>query len=224
METVSQNRETFLGEGRVDVVVATYTINDTRKQRVDFAGPYLVADQDIMVRADDNSIKGVNDLNGKKVCSATGSTSLKNVQAQAPRADVSIVFDKYSLCAEALGDRRVDAVSTDDAILAGLVNDNPGKFKLVGADLSDEPYGIGLKKGDEAFRNFLNTRLEEIFGSGEWEEAFRSTVGRVIKEVPLPPPINRYPSAAGSTGAGSTTTSTAGASTTSSTTATTIRY
>ena len=228
VETVSQNRETFLGEGRVDVVVATYTINDTRKQRVDFAGPYLVADQDIMVRSDDNSIKGVNDLNGKKVCSATGSTSLKNVQAQAPRADISIVFDKYSLCAEALADRRVDAVSTDDAILAGLVNDNPGKFKLVGADLSDEPYGIGVKKGDDAFRNVLNTRLEEIFTSGEWEEAFRSTVGRVIKEVPLPPPVNRYPSTAGAPAAGSTTTSTAGgtttSSTTSSTTSTTIRY
>ncbi len=217
IETVSRNREPFIQEGRVDIVVATYTINDTRKQQVDFAGPYLVADQDIMVREDDTTIRTVNDLNGKKACSVTGSTSIKNVEAKAPRADTSISFDRYSLCAEALADRRVDAVTTDDAILAGLINDNPGKFKLVGADLSDEPYGIGLKKGDEAFRKFLNDRLEEIFRSGEWREAFEATVGKVITDVPEPPPLDRYASTSAGTGAGGVTTS----STTTSTTSTT---
>jgi glutamate transport system substrate-binding protein len=210
VETVSKNREPFIQEGKVDIVVATYTINDTRKQQVDFAGPYLVANQDIMVRQDDTAIKTVADLNGKKVCSATGSTSIKNIQAKAPKADLSISFDKYSLCAEALADRRVDAVTTDDAILAGLVNDNPGKFKLLGADLSDEPYGIGLKKGDDAFRNFLNDRLEEIFESGEWAEAFQATVGKVITATPEPPQVDRYASAGagGSSTTSSSTTST----------------
>ena len=227
IEAVSKNREPFIQEGKVDIVVATYTINDARKQVVDFAGPYLVADQDIMVRADDTTIKGANDLNGKKVCSATGSTSIKNIQAKAPRADVSVSFDRYSLCAAALEDRRVDAVSTDDAILAGLVNDNPGKFKLVGADLSDEPYGIGLKKGDDAFRNFLNDRLEEIFESGEWEEAWRATVGKVLTDVPEPPQVDRYtPAPAGAAGASSSSsTSSTGRSTSStsrSTTSTTV--
>ena len=217
METVSRNREPFIQEGRVDIVVSTYTINDTRKQQVDFAGPYLVADQDIMVRQDNTTIRTADDLNGKKVCSVTGSTSIKNVQAKAPRADISTSFDTYSLCAQALADRRVEAVTTDDAILAGLINDNPGRFKLVGADLSDEPYGIGLKKGDEAFRNFLNDRLEEIFESGEWREAFEATVGKVITDVPEPPPIDRYASTAtGLPGGGATTTSS-----TSSTTSTT---
>jgi glutamate transport system substrate-binding protein len=211
VETVSRVREPRIQDGSVDVVVATYTINDTRKQQVDFAGPYLVADQDVMVRADDNRIRSVSDLNGKKVCSAFGSTSIRNVQTQAPRSDTSISFDRYSLCAEALGDGRVDAVSTDDAILAGLVNDNPGKFKLAGLDLSDEPYGIGLKKGDDAFRDFLNDRLEEIYGSDEWADAFRRTVGRVITEVPTPPRVDRYtaaPAGAGTTTTASTTTTT----------------
>ncbi len=210
VETVSRVREPKIQDGSVDIVVATYTISDTRKQQVDFAGPYLVADQDVMVRADDNRIRSVDDLNGKKICSATGSTSIKNVQTQAPRADISVSFDRYSLCAEALGDGRVDGASTDDAILAGLVNDNPGKFKLVGLDMSDEPYGVGLKKGDDAFRDFVNDRLEEIYGSGEWADAFRRTVGRVITDVPTPPRVDRYASAAAGTG----TTTTASTTTT----------
>src|SRR6266436_37442 len=93
METVSKVRETFIQEGKVDIVVATYGITAARKQVVDFAGPYYVASQDIMVRKDDNSIHSVTDLNGKKVCSVQGSTSLVNVAAKAPRADLSISFD-----------------------------------------------------------------------------------------------------------------------------------
>src|SRR5436190_11923210 len=165
VETVSKNREPYIQEGKVDIVVATYTINDTRKQVVDFAGPYFVAHQDIMVRKDDASIKSVTDLNGKKVCSAQGSTSIKNIQTKAPQADISITFDTYSKCAEALGDGRVQAVSTDNTILAGLVKDSGGKFKLVGAPFSDEPYGIGMKKDANDLRACVNDRNEEIVRS-----------------------------------------------------------
>src|SRR5436190_5035363 len=101
VETVSKNREPYIQEGKVDMVVATYTINDTRKQVVDFAGPYFVAKQDIMVKSADTSIKGVGDLNGKKVCTVKGSTSEKNLEAKAPQAGVTL-FDTYSQCAEAL--------------------------------------------------------------------------------------------------------------------------
>jgi glutamate transport system substrate-binding protein len=199
VETVSAVREPSIVDGKVDIVVATYTINDTRKQVVDFAGPYFTAEQDIMVKADDTAIKSVNDLNGKKVCSAQGSTSLKNIQAKAPRADVSIQFRTYSECAQALGDGRVQAVSTDNAILAGLVADSQGAYKLVGAPFSEEPYGIGLKKGDDDFREFLNNRLEEIFESGEWEDAFKATLGdesRFELETPDTPTVDRYTSGA----------------------------
>ena len=192
VEAVSKNREPFIKEGKVDVVVATYTITDARKMEVDFAGPYFVARQDIMVKRDNTSIRGVEDLNGKKVCSAQGSTSIKNLQAKAPNADVSIAFDTYSKCAEALRDGRVAAVSTDDTILAGLVKDSGGDFKLVGAPFSDEPYGIGLKKGDQVFRDFLNDRLEDIYRSGEWAAAFEATLGRLGLKTPAPPAVNRY--------------------------------
>ena len=213
VETVSRNREPFIQEGKVDFVVATYTINDTRKQVVDFAGPYYVAGQDIMVKADDTTIKSVTDLNGKKVCSVTGSTSIKNVQEKAPQADISTSFDKYSLCAEALADGRVAAVTTDDIILLGLIKDNPGKFKLVKSTFTTEPYGIGLTKGDDDFRDFINDVIEEAYEDGSWKAAFDATVGTSGEKAPTPPKVDRYtgtPAAPTTTAAGGTATTAAG--------------
>src|SRR4051812_10098157 len=193
VEAVSKNREPFIQEGKVDIVVATYTINDTRKQVVDFAGPYFTAHQDIMVKKGDTSIKSVSDLNNKKVCSAQGSTSIKNLQAKAPQADTSITFDTYSKCAEALSDGRVQAVTTDNVILGGLVASAKDSYQLVNAPFTDEPYGIGLKKGDTALRSFINDRLEKIYSNGDWKKAFESTVSAGGLETPEPPAVNRYP-------------------------------
>ncbi len=192
VEAVSKNREPFIQDGKVDLVISTYTINDTRKEVVDFAGPYYVAGQDILVKADDDSIKGVEDLNGKKVCSVTGSTSLTNVQEKAPQADVSVVFDKYSLCVEALNDGRVQAVTTDNIILLGFVADSDGELKLVGNPFTTEPYGIGLKKGDTELRDFVNDVLDQSYADGTWKEAFDETVGVSGEEAPTPPPVDRY--------------------------------
>ena len=209
-EAVSKNREPFIQNGDVDIVVATYTINDTRKQVVDFAGPYFVAEQDIMVKTDNTDIKSVDDLNDQKVCTVKGSTSEKNLKAKAPQAEVTL-FDTYSQCAEAMTDGRVTAVTTDNTILAGLVQASAGAFKLLKAPFSEEPYGIGLKKDDQAFRSFINDRLEEIYESGEWEEAFTSTLGAIGLETPEPPDVDRYGEeggAGGSTTTGESTTST----------------
>ncbi len=215
-ETVSKNREPFIQDGSVDFVVATYTINDTRKQVVDFAGPYYVAGQDIMVKTDDTTIKSVTDLNGKKVCSVTGSTSIKNVQEKAPQADLSTAFDKYSLCAEALADGRVAAVTTDNIILLGLIKDNPGKFKLVKNTFTSEPYGIGVKKSDDAFRTFINDVIEKVYKDGSWKEAFDSTVGVAGEKAPEPPKVDRYTSAGSAAGSTSTTVATSSGSSSSS--------
>lgn len=192
VEAVSKNREPFIQDGTVDLVISTYTINATRKEVVDFAGPYYVAGQDILVKKDNTTIKGVDDLNGKKVCSVTGSTSLKNVQEKAPQADVSTVFDKYSLCVEALNDGRVEAVTTDDIILLGFVAEDPDNLKVVGNPFTQEPYGIGLKKGDQALRDFVNDSLEAAYADGSWAEAFEATVGTSGVDAPTPPPVDRY--------------------------------
>ncbi len=191
VESVSRNREPFLQDGTVDLVIATYTINDTRKQVVDFAGPYFVAQQDIMVRADDDSIESVEDLNGKNVCTVTGSTSATNLQAAAPQANVTLL-DTYSQCAEAMGDGRVEAVTTDNTILAGLVQASDGAYKLIEAPFSEEPYGIGLPKGDDDLRDFVNDVLEESFENGDWAEAFESTLGELGLDTPEPPEVDRY--------------------------------
>ncbi len=194
-EAITANRELFIENGTVDIVVATYTINDARKQRIDFAGPYFVAGQDIMVKAGDTTIKSVDDLNGKKVCSVRNSTPAQRIKERAPQADLT-EFDTYSLCKDALLDGRVVAVSTDNSILLGFVADNPRELKLVGNQFSDEPYGIGVKRGDDAFRSFINDRLEAIYRSGEWKAAFESTLGKLgVPTPPNPPAVNRYASA-----------------------------
>lgn len=207
VESVSKNREPFLQAGTVDLVAATYTINDTRKKVVDFAGPYFVARQDIMVKKDNAAIKSVADLNAKKVCTVKGSTSEKNVRAKAPQADVQL-FDTYSLCAEALTDGRVEAVTTDNTILAGLVKQSNDAFKLVENPFSDEPYGVGLKRGDDAFREFLNKTLEKVAANGEWKKAFERTLGAqgLGLNTPEPPRVDRYVS--DSSGASTSTTTT----------------
>ena len=191
VETPSAIRETAITDGTVDMVVATYTINDARKELIAFAGPYYVAGQDIMVAADDDSIGGVDDLAGKTVCSVQGSTSVENIREMAPEATV-VEYDVYSKCADDLGNGRVDAVSTDNVILVGLVDQSNGAFKLVDNPFTEEPYGIGVPKDDQAMRDFVNDVLEEIFESGEWAEAYESTVGTVAESTPEPPEVDRY--------------------------------
>jgi len=210
-ESTTPNREAFLENGTVDMVVATYTINDARKQRIDFAGPYYVAGQDILVKINDSSIKGVNDLNGKKTCSVRNSTPAANVMKMAPQADLTL-FDTYSDCVGALRDGRVQSVTTDNSILLGFVAASPTDFKVVGNKFTDEPYGIGIKRGDDAFRTFINDRLEAIYANGEWAKLFASTLGKLSIPTPAPPTVNRYTSAGVPA---STTPSTAPAATTS---------
>jgi glutamate transport system substrate-binding protein len=192
IEAVSANREPFIQQDKVDFVVATYTINDKRKQVVDFAGPYYEAGQDIMVaKGNPEAIKGPEDLAGKKVCSVTGSTPAENIRTNYPDADLT-EFDVYSKCAEALKNKQVQAVTTDNVILLGLISQDPDAFELVGKPFTKEPYGIGLKKGDTEFRNFINDTLEKIEQDGRWLAAWDATAGKVATEKPTPPAIDRY--------------------------------
>ena len=191
VEAVSKNREPFIQNGNVDIVIATYTINDKRKQVVDFAGPYYKTGQSLMVRADEEAIKSKDDLAGKKVCSVEGSTPAERIKTEAPQAQVTL-FDTYGKCATALENKQVDAVTTDEAILLGLVSKKKDAYKVVGETFSEEPYGIGLKKGDQAFRDWINDLLEEIYEDGRWEAALKKTVGAVQDELPSPPSVDRY--------------------------------
>jgi glutamate transport system substrate-binding protein len=192
VEAVSANREPFIQQDKVDFVVATYTINDKRKQVVDFAGPYYEAGQDIMVaKGNPLGIAGPDDLAGKKVCSVTGSTPAENIRTNYPEADLT-EFDVYSKCAEALKNGQVEAVTTDNVILLGLISQDQEAFELVGKPFTKEPYGIGVKKGDTQFRTFINDTLEKAFQDGRWLAAWDATAGKVATDKPTPPTIDRY--------------------------------
>lgn len=190
VEAVSANREPFLQNNEVDMVIATYTINDERDEIVDFAGPYYQTGQQLMVpEGNPEGIESVDDLNTPDLttCSVEGSTSLQNFEEAAPEGE-TLVFDSYSRCAEAMNDGRVDATTTDGAILFGLV-DEFGGFEVVGDEFSDEPYGVGLPEGATDVRLFINERICQVQESGEWAQAFEDTVG-VVAETPEPPPID----------------------------------
>jgi glutamate transport system substrate-binding protein len=195
VETPSKVREEVIEQGKVDIVIATYTINDKRKARVDFAGPYYVAGQDIMVAKDDTSITGPDSFKDgtKKVCSVTGSTPAENIKKYLKDvASQLVLFDVYSKCADALKTKQVDAVTTDNVILLGLVDKSQGAFKLIGKPFTKEPYGIGLKKGDTKFRMWVNDVLEKIAKDGRYEKAWKSTAGKVDQNVPSAPSVDRY--------------------------------
>jgi glutamate transport system substrate-binding protein len=188
-ETVSANRESFISSGAVDIVVATYTINDKRKEVVSFAGPYYVAGQSILTLASNTDIQGPDDLAGKKVCTVSGSTPEANLIAKFPDTTV-IPFDTYSACLDPLRNGQVDAVSTDNVILAGFAADN-ADLEVRGEPFTEEPYGIGLKKDDTDFRSWINDTLEASFADGTWTAAWEKTAGTVLP-TPEPPTVDRY--------------------------------
>jgi glutamate transport system substrate-binding protein len=188
VETVSSNRQPFIISGQVDVVIATYTINDDRKTEVSFAGPYYMAGQSILVLADNDDIVDENDLVGQPVCSVTGSTPAANLEALGAEP---LLTDAYSNCLQPLRDGTVVAVSTDNVILAGLAFQNEGEFKVVGEPFTEEPYGIGVKLEDTEFRMWINDVLEEIYEDGRYEEAWNATAGTLLPFI-SPPPVDRY--------------------------------
>ncbi|AYJ49522.1 glutamate ABC transporter substrate-binding protein [Rhodococcus sp. P1Y] len=190
-EAPSAQRETLIQNGEVDYIVATYSITDTRKEKVGFAGPYFVAGQSLLVADGNTDITGPDTLAGKKLCSVTGSTPAQKIADEYP--DVQLQpFDTYSACVESLRNGAIDAVTTDDIILAGYAAQYPGELKVVGEPFTTENYGIGLAKDDTEGRNQINDAIEEMVSSGAWEEAFNETVGASGYTLPAAPTVDRY--------------------------------
>lgn len=188
----SANRETALQNGQIDYYVGTYTINENRKKLVGFAGPYYLAGQSLLVRTDEKDIQGPQDLDGRQVCSAAGSTPYQRIKTDHPKA-VLVAYDSYSVCVDNLLTYQVDAVTTDDAILLGYAAKVPDELKVVGKAFSKEPYGIGLPRGDNALRFALNDALEARQRNSDWKRAYDATLGLSGVPAPKPPPIDRYP-------------------------------
>ncbi|MFJ8545700.1 glutamate ABC transporter substrate-binding protein [Streptomyces sp. NPDC093586] len=187
-ESKSADRETMLQRGDVDFIVATYSITPKRQAKVDFAGPYLLAHQDVLLRADDDKIKSPEDLNNAKLCSVTGSTSAQNVKDKlAPKAQLQ-PYPTYSACLPGLQNGAIDALTTDDSILAGYAAQSQfkGKFKLGGFKMTNENYGIGVKKGSD-LKDKINKALEEMVADKSWQKAVDDNLGPAgYKNEPAP--------------------------------------
>ena len=195
VETPSKVREDKIIDGSVDLVAATYTINDKRKERIAFAGPYYEAGQNILVKKDDTTITGPDSFKDgtKKVCSVTGSTPAENIKKYVKDVGTQLVlFDTYDKCRDALKGGQVNAVTTDNVILLGYIAKDEASFKLAGDNFTKEPYGIGVKKDDTAFRTFINDTLEKAISDGRWKKAWDDTAGKFGAELGTPPTINRY--------------------------------
>ncbi|WP_327185434.1 glutamate ABC transporter substrate-binding protein [Streptomyces sp. NBC_01334] len=189
-ESKSADRETMLQRGDVDFIAASYSINPEREKKVDFAGPYLLAHQDVLVRADDDSIKSAADLNKKKLCSVTGSTSAQNIKDKlAPDADLQ-KYPTYSACLTGLQNKAIDALTTDDSILAGYAAQDQfkGKFKLGGLKMTNENYGIGVKEGSD-LKAKINKALEEMVADGSWQKAVEKNFGPANYKAEAAPKI-----------------------------------
>jgi glutamate transport system substrate-binding protein len=178
-ESPSAQRETLLQSDQVKMIFATYSITDDRKKKVSFAGPYFVAGQDLLVKADNADITGPESLNGKKLCSVTGSTSAKKVKDNFANTVQLQEYDTYSKCVEALNSGSIDAVTTDNVILAGFAAQDQykGKLKVVGKTFSEERYGVGIKMGDTDLCSKINAAIEKMVSDGSWQKALDATVG-----------------------------------------------
>ena len=192
VESISANREPFIQNGSVDLVIATYTINDARKEVVSFAGPYYEAGQDLLVAAGNpEKIEGPEYFQENPdavVCTVSGSTSEKNIAEYTTNV---LPANGYSDCLEPLRTGAAVAVTTDNVILAGLADKSDGEFEVVNNPFTQEPYGIGLALDDTDFRTFINDVLEAAFEDGRWDAAWDATAGTVL-DLPDPPTVDRY--------------------------------
>ena len=190
-QVTSDTRETVLGNGSVQAVIATYTITPERAKKIDFAGPYYSSGQAVLVRADESKITGVGDLAGVKVAVQSGSSSITALQKAAPQAEQT-PFNDHNTCLSALETRQVDAYVVDESLLLSAMQGSEA-FKIVGEPFTQDPYGIGLPRNSDA-KAFVNAFLKEIYDDGTWEKIWQATIGVITGgDAPKPPAIGSVP-------------------------------
>jgi len=180
-ETPSAQRETLIQNGEVDLIAATYSINKGRSESVNFGGPYLITHQALLVREDESEITDLESLDGKILCSVTGSTPAQKVKDALPGVQLQ-EYDTYSSCVEALRQGNIDAMTTDATILLGYSAQAPGQFKVIEMEKDGEPftneyYGVGLAKDDQEGTDAINAALTELHESGEFDNLLAENLG-----------------------------------------------
>jgi len=188
----SETREAMLQNDTVDVVFNTYTITEERAKQVDFAGPYFESGLAVAVKSDNKDIKSYKDLDGKNVIVGANTPAVTEVPKIAPKATVT-AFGTDPAAVQALIQGRGDAYVQDYTLLASDAASEK-RIKVVGQPFTKEPYGIGLKHGDDDFKKFVNEWLKTIQKDGQWGKAWKTTLGTVTdSDIPTPPEIGSVP-------------------------------
>ena len=185
--STSETREPLLANGTVDVILQTYTITPQRAERVAFAGPYYESGQTIAVRRGTKGIAKPTDLAGRKVIAGANTPAIAAIKAAAPTAEI-VEFGSDPECLTALRQGRGEAYVQDQALLiADAAQDK--ELEVVGEPFTKDPYGIGIKHGDEQFKRFVDDWLREIQKSGLWQDVWRNSIGTVVTGEPPTPPV-----------------------------------
>jgi polar amino acid transport system substrate-binding protein len=172
----SASRMPQLIEGNIDIIAATMTATPERAKQIDFSLTYFFTGQKFIVKK--GTVKSLADLNGKRIGTAKGSTSEQNAAKALPKATI-LSFDDYPQALLALQQGKVFAATTDESILATLLGNAPNKdqYEIPDIQISDEPYGLGMRKGDKNFVDFVNKTLLEMEKSGEAKKIFDKWFG-----------------------------------------------
>lgn len=186
------DRESAITTSKVDLVIATYSITEERADVVGQAGPYYITGQQLMVQ-DDSEITGLEDVEGRTMCSVAGSES---DEVLVEHGAITKAYTSYSACVDALVAGDLDIVSTDGAILAGFVEQHPDDVQIVGSPFGNQRYGIGFQHGDVEMCHFLRESLLKAYEEGTWKSAFESTLGKGVVEAPRAPRPDTCPPAA----------------------------
>ncbi|WP_336204584.1 transporter substrate-binding domain-containing protein [Nonomuraea sp. LPB2021202275-12-8] len=174
---LAADRERVLLQDRADLVVATYTISQDRKARVLFAGPYHISYQDILVRPGETGIRNVRDLKGRRICEVQGSNAAARVLEERKVAARVLPFKDYKACLAGLKADQVDAITTNDVILAGLAKQDGGGMRLVNAQFNEQRTGVGMRKGDVESCEEVNRVITGMYQDGTAEKLLRKWFG-----------------------------------------------
>jgi glutamate transport system substrate-binding protein len=178
-EANSDNRIPLLVDGTIDLILSTMTITQERDLEIDYSEPYYVANGDVLV-PEGSDIASLEDLAGNTVCTAIGSTYQTTIKEEVPDADLRLV-DGYSECLELIQTGAVDAVSTDNVILTGMVIQDD-TLQLLDLDYTEEPYGVGIPDGDTEMKEFVDESVAQFIEDGTWQETYDKWVGQYIPE------------------------------------------
>lgn len=174
-----------LQDKRVDVVVRTMTINCERIEQVAFSTEYFTGDQQVLAPAD-SGITGFDEsLDGKRVCTAEGSTGQGALEEESYGAEVMLVPNQLDcLVRVQLGE--ADAVVTDNALAAGQAAQDPS-MKLFGTLNRPEPYGVAMNEKDHDLVRRVNKLLEDYRKDGRWMDSYDEWLADAMPGIDRPP-------------------------------------